>query len=93
MNIELKDIEPLKKGQLSIFKATGGGKSTIKEILMIDEQSEKILDKAEQLYKVETGFTPREHFHRTSAILTTREERNEARQRFNQIVESLEGKV
>lgn len=33
MNIELKDIEPLKKGQLSIFKATGGGKSTIKEIL------------------------------------------------------------
>lgn len=33
MNIELKDIESLKKGQLAIFKSTGGGKSTIKEIL------------------------------------------------------------
>jgi len=57
------------------------------------EQSEKILNKAEQVYKAETGYTPKEHFHRTSAILTTREERNEARQRFTQIVESLEGKV
>ena len=60
---------------------------------MTQEQKDRIIDRANALYKVETGFTPREHFHRTSAILTTREERNEARQRFTQIVESLEGKV
>lgn len=60
---------------------------------MIDEQLQELIATAEQVYKAETGYTPKEHFHRTSAILTTREERNEARQRFNQIVESLEGKV
>ena len=53
-------------------------------------QSEQLLATAAAFYKAETGYTPREHFHRTSAILTTREERNEARARFNEIVEALE---
>jgi hypothetical protein len=52
---------------------------------------EQIIERANALYTVETGYTPHEHFHRTSTILTTREERNEARRRFNQIVEQLEG--
>ena len=60
---------------------------------MTQEQKDRIIDRANALYKVETGFTPREHFHRTSAILTTREERNEARRRFTEIVESLEGTI
>jgi len=57
------------------------------------EQHEKIMalgDKADVIYKAETGFTPREHFHRTSAILTTREDRNRARRRYNQIIIELE---
>ena len=53
-------------------------------------QSEQLLATAADFYKAETGYTPREHFHRTSTILTTREERNEARARFNEIVEALE---
>ncbi len=60
---------------------------------MTQEQKDQIIERANALYKVETGFTPREHFHRTSAILTTREERNEARRRFTEIVESLEGTI
>ena len=52
--------------------------------------SEQIIAKANLLYKEETGFTPSDHFNRKSTILTTREERNIARRRFNEIVESLE---
>ena len=56
-------------------------------------QSEQLLATAAAFYKAETGYTPLEHFHRTSAILTTREERNEARARFNEIVEALENSL
>lgn len=60
---------------------------------MDKEQSQQLIATAEQVYKAETGYTPKEHFHRTSAILTTREERNEARARFNEIVEALENSL
>jgi hypothetical protein len=62
------------------------------ELAMINlEANEAVLNKADAAYEEETGYTPREHFHRTSVILTTREDRNAARQRYNEIVTSLEG--
>ena len=54
---------------------------------------DKLYEQADAAYKAETGYTPTEHFHRNSVILTTREDRNEARRRYNEIVTSLEGTV
>ena len=57
---------------------------------MTNEQLTAIHEKAEALYKEETGYTIKEHFHRTSIILTTREDRNAARRRYNEICEKVE---
>ena len=52
-----------------------------------NEQSDEIHALASAMYKEETGYTPKEHFNRASIILTTREDRNVARRRYNQIAE------
>ena len=61
-----------------------------KRITMTNEQITIIHEKAEVLYKEETGYTVKEHFHRTSTILTAREDRNAARRRYIEIWEEVE---
>jgi hypothetical protein len=53
---------------------------------------QQVWDEAAEIYKEETGYTPHEHFHRSSTILTTREERNAARVRMNEICKQVESR-